>query len=155
MTAAAANTTASEMPVPQAMSQDDRRAGRRWKPFNIAAIILSLVVFWPLGLFLFVWVLMDRQLRELPGIVQSQFNRLRAWMSSQHFSVRSTVSGNRVFDEFQQTQFDRIDEIKTEIKDRDNAFRDFKAAQDREVEVQQFETFMQKSPAAGGETVAA
>lgn len=136
------------------MSQDNTQAGSRWTAFNIAAILLSLVVFWPLGLFLFVWILMDRQLRELPGIVQSQFNRLRAWLSSQKLSVGSTGSGNRVFDEFQQTQFDRIDEIKTEIKDRNNAFREFKVAQDRAMEEQQFETFMQKSPAAGGETAA-
>ena len=150
---AAAETTASDIPATQApaASSSETLTRGRWTLFNIAVIIVSFVVFWPLGLFLLVWIFMDRELRELPEIVQSLFSRLRGWMSRQNLSVRTTNSGNRVFDEFQQTQFDRIDEIKMEINERDNAYRDFKDEQDRAMEQQLFETFMQKKPAAGGE----
>ena len=108
---------------------------------NIAVIIAGFILFWPVGLFLLVWVLMDRELRELPGIIEGLFCRLRSWMRQQNVRVGS---GNRVFDEFQQTQYDRINEIKMEIRERDNAFREFKEEQDRAFEQQQFERFMQK-----------
>ncbi|MEM1295041.1 MAG: DUF2852 domain-containing protein [Verrucomicrobiota bacterium] len=110
-----------------------------WTPLNIGVVVAGLIVFWPIGLFLLCWVLANRDVSELPGIIKE---RTRDW---RWFNQPST-SGNRVFDEFQQTQLDRIDEIKREIKERYDAFKNYKAEKDRKAEQNEFEEFMKQAP---------
>ena len=67
------------------------------------------------------------------------------------FNRRSTESNpsineNSVFDEFQQTQYDRIAEIKEEIKERSRRFSEFRFDVKRRAEQEEFSQFMASHP---------
>lgn len=55
-------------------------------------------------------------------------------------------SDNVVFDEFQQTQYDRIREIKDEIKERSRRFAEFRARARRRADEAEFNEFMSEAP---------
>ncbi len=56
------------------------------------------------------------------------------------------VEDNVVFSEYQQTQYDRIREIKDEIKSRSKRFNDFRASAKRRADQEEFNQFMADSP---------
>lgn len=120
----------------------------KWTPLNIAAIIVGFVFLWPVGLFLLIWVLAGRDMRDLANVTLSLISKLASLFG------RHTVSGNRVFDDFQQTQFDRIEEIKAEIRERFNAFRAYKEQRDRRAEQHEFDEFMKMKPSVAGNEAA-
>ena len=66
----------------------------------------------------------------------------RLWMSYNE-------SDNLVFNEYQQTQYDHIQEIKEEIKKRAAAFRAFRSDAKRRKDHREFEEFMASSPDSG------
>ncbi len=113
-----------------------------WTLLNIGSIIVGFILFWPIGIFLLFWMLSNRDVRELPGIIKERTRGVRLWFNQQ------TNTGIRVFDEFQQTQMDRIDEIKKEIKERYEAFRHYKEEKNRAAEQNEFEEFMKRTPNA-------
>jgi len=57
-----------------------------------------------------------------------------------------STNGNSVFDEFQQTQYDRIAEIKEEIKERARRFNEFRMDAKRRAEQEEFSQFMASHP---------
>lgn len=125
----------------------------KWSPFNIVAMVLGFVVFWPIGLVLLFWILSGRDVRDLPAAIQ------RKW---QAFSQQSRVGlhrrggsdnamDNTVFNAYQQTQWDRVREIEGEIRDRAKRFMDFRADAKRradEKEFSEFREFMNSQPTA-------
>lgn len=131
-----------------------------WTPFGIGMMVLGYIVFWPLGLVLTLWMVSGRHVAELPRAigqtVSGWFPRRdgeaaggwseKAWSekawSHEGFS-RSRSSGNTVFDDYQQTQYDRISDIKREIKDTWHRFRDFRRDEQRRQERDEFDRFMQ------------
>ena len=112
-----------------------------WSSFNIAAMVLSFVFFWPIGLVVLAWILSGRDARDLPGAIKAKWGEFK--QGSQSFSERS---GNTVFNDFQQTQYDRINEIKHEIKTRSERFKEFKAEARRRADQDEFNRFMANSP---------
>lgn len=62
----------------------------------------------------------------------------------------SSESDNSLFNEFQQTQYDRIREIKEEIKDRSNRFNEYRADAKRRADEEEFNNFMSSSPERSG-----
>lgn len=112
-----------------------------WSGFNIAAMVLSFVFFWPIGLVVLFWILSGRDAQELPGFIKAKWQELRA--GTEGFSDRS---GNVVFNDFQQTQYDRINEIKHEIKMRADRFKEFKGDAQRRADQDEFNRFMANSP---------
>lgn len=123
--------------------KEDNKTRGNWTPLNIISVIVGIIVFWPVGLFLLIWVLMDRDVVEIGHMIRKEWRNLVA-----KFSRTKSASGNRVLDEFQQTQFDRIAEIKNEIKERSKAFHAYKEERDRATEQSEFEDFMRKKPAS-------
>jgi len=118
------------------------RAGRgNWTALNIAVMVASFVFFWPVGLVVLYWILTGRNVKDLPGAVMQKWNELRG--SSHGFTMHS---GNMVFNEFQQTQYDRINEIKHEIKMRSERFKEFRADAQRRADKEEFDRFMANSP---------
>ena len=100
--------------------------------------------FWPVGLVVLFWILSGRNVRDLPGVVQSVWARFFGnWGSERGFG-----SDNVVFDEYQQTQYDRIDEIKMEIRERARRFDDFRADAKRRADEAEFNQFMASAPAS-------
>lgn len=116
-------------------------AGRgNWTGLNIAVMVASFVCFWPLGLVVLYWILTGRNVKDLPGAIKQKWDDFQG--SSQGFSMHS---GNVVFNEFQQTQYDRINEIKHEIKMRSERFNEFRSDAKRRADKEEFDQFMANS----------
>lgn len=110
----------------------------RWSGINIAAMVFGFIFFWPVGLVVLFWILSGRHVQDLPNAVRELWNRT---FHSQDSLYRS-VSDNVVFNDYQQTQFDRIREIKQEIKTRAQRFADFRSDAKRRADQAEFEQFM-------------
>ncbi|MGB0843738.1 MAG: DUF2852 domain-containing protein [Alphaproteobacteria bacterium] len=111
----------------------------KWTTFNIAAMVLGFVFCWPIGLFVLFWIMSGRDVKQIPSALQEQWNRL--------FSGSNRSSGdksdNSVFNDYQQTQYDRISEIKEEIKDRASRFSEYRSDAKRRADEKEFRTFME------------
>lgn len=112
-----------------------------WSSFNILAMVLSFVFFWPAGLVVLYWILSGRNAKDLPGAMKEKWQELRGGS----FSL-SEGTGNSVFNDFQQTQYDRINEIKHEIKTRSEHFKAFRDDAKRRADQEEFNRFMASKP---------
>lgn len=113
----------------------------KWSGMNIFAMVLGFVFFWPVGLVILFWILSGRQVRDLPGAIKQQWNNV---FGSTGSSMPS--SDNSVFNAYQQTQYDRIREIKEEIRSRARRFREFRADARRRADEEEFSQFMANNP---------
>ena len=113
--------------------------GGKWSTFNIAAMVLGFVFFWPVGLFVLFWIISGRDVKEIPGALQGLWNKL----FSGNGKSTSGTTDNSIFNEYQQTQYDRITEIKDEIKDRASRFSNFRSDAKRQADEKEFRTFME------------
>lgn len=122
-----------------------RRGGRtckgNWSGFNIAAMVVGFVFFWPVGLVVLFWIMSGRQARDLPGAVREQWDRLFSNGKPDIFG-----NDNVVFSDYQQTQYDRISEIKEEIKSRARRFGEFRMDIKRRKDQDEFNRFMADGP---------
>lgn len=126
--------------------RNGQRCGGNWSGLNIAAMVVGFVLFWPVGLFLLFWNITGRGVQELPNAIRSLWSRVDdAWRGNGSDSRPNTE--NVVFNEFQQAQFERIREIKDEIKERARRFRDFRARAKRSADEEEFNQFMSDAPA--------
>ena len=114
-----------------------------WTPMNIAIMVLGFIFFTPIGLLVLFGLIMGVSPWQLPQKIASWFEQAsdRFGSSPSRPSYRGR-SGNKVFDEYQQTQLDRIEEIKTEVKERDQQFKTFKDDETRAKDKKQFDRFM-------------
>ena len=67
------------------------------------------------------------------------------------WTKQHTGTGNRIFDEYQQTQLDRITELKAEIREREAAVRRYSEEKKRAEDQNHFDEFMRRGPAGGSE----
>ncbi len=116
-----------------------------WSGINIAAMVIGFILFWPLGLVVLYWNITGRDLKELPGAFQDLWTKFMKGSSRQNVHSRSD---NTVFDEYQQTQYDRIKEIKDEIVERAHRFSLFREDAKRRAEEKEFKDFMSNNPDA-------
>lgn len=119
------------------------RCGGNWSGFNIAAMVVGFMLFWPLGLIALVWITLGRSIQELPGAVRDLANRIRSV-----FQLGGDTTSNSVFNDYQETQYDRIREIKEEIKRRADRFNEFKSVAKRKADEEEFRRFMDEYPNA-------
>ncbi len=120
-----------------------------WSLMNIAAMVLGFVLFWPLGLAVLFWNISGRDVRDIPGTVKQKWSDMFGGSHNRASYHGYSSSENAVFDEFQQTQFDRISEIKEEIKNRARRFGDFRANARRRAQEKEFQEFMSSNPVQG------
>ncbi len=118
----------------------DREQKAQWSGVNIAIMVFSFVFFWPAGLVVLYWIMTGRNAVELPAALKEKMSGL--WRQS---GARESQS-NRVFDEYQQTQYDRIREIKDEIKERSRRFEAFRRTAKRRADQEEFNQFMASTP---------
>ena len=123
--------------------QADRqcKSNGAWTPMSIALMVLGFVLFWPIGLAILFGIMAGIKPTALPGRMAAWFDGMKGQMSHP-FETKATHTGNRVFDEYQQTQMDRIEEIKAEVKDRSDRFNRFKGDEERQRQQDQFDRFM-------------
>lgn len=110
----------------------------RWTGFNIAAMVVGFVFFWPIGLVVLYWILKGRDARDLPAAIRDQWGQFRGRGYNR--------SDNVVFNEYQQTQYDRIKEIKDEIDSRATRFHAFRDDVQRRKDEEEFNRFMASAP---------
>ena len=110
----------------------------RWTGFNIAAMVVGFVFFWPVGLVVLYWILKGRDARDLPAAIRDQWRMFRGGSYNR--------SDNVVFNEYQQTQYDRTKEIKDEIDSRARRFTQFRDDAQRRKDEEEFNRFMASSP---------
>ena len=113
-------------------------SGGNWSGINIAAMVIGFVLFWPLGLVVLYWNISGKNLQDLPPAIQEKWNSLFGGVKNH----KDSEGENSIFDEFQQTQYDRIYEIKEEIKTRASNFRNFKEDAKRQADEAEFKDFM-------------
>ena len=113
-----------------------------WSCFNITAMVLGFVLFWPLGLFLLFWIVTGRSVKELPGQLAGLWATVKNWSG---FDTKVN-SDNVIFNEYQQTQYDRIRELKEEIKNRGRRFHEFREDAKRRADEEEFNRFMSSAP---------
>lgn len=125
-----------------------RQLGRKanWSGMNIAVMVIGFVLFWPAGLFLLYWNLTGRPISELPDAIRGLWNRITG--NFRDHNGRQD-SDNIVFNEYQQTQYDRIREIKDEIKKRADRFSEFRQGAKRRADEEEFNRFMSDAPVSG------
>ena len=120
-------------------------SGGHWSAANIAAMVLGFIIFAPIGFVILVWSILGNPVQELPGWVRYQWSRI--FRGNSAGSVKN--EDNVIFNEYQQTQHDRIREIKDEIRKRAEAFREFRANSQRRKDQQEFDDFMANKPENG------
>jgi len=109
-------------------------------------MVLGFILFWPLGLFILLWVLSGRSVKDLPQDIRDIWGKVSSyWVSDSPFHERAT-SDNAVFNEYQDAQYDRIREIKEEMKTRSDRFGDYRADVKRRADEDEFNRFMNESP---------
>ncbi len=116
--------------------------GGNWSGMNIAAMVIGFVFFWPVGLFLLYWNISGRNVKDLPGAIQEKWTAMFNGSFCKPRGHKDSKGENSVFDEFQQTQYDRITEIKEEIKNRARNFSDFRSEAKRRADESEFKEFM-------------
>lgn len=116
-------------------------ASANWSIANIVAMVIGFVLFWPLGLFVLYWILKGRNIMDLRGHLAEKWSRFKGNDSSE-----ASGTDNQIFNEYQQTQFDRIREIKDEIKERARRFTEFRSDAKRRADEEEFRRFMDDSP---------
>jgi len=117
----------------------------QWSCMNIVGMVLGFILFWPVGLVILFWILSGRNVQELPAAIKSKWGEM---FGGGKAMVSSDVddSGNSVFNAFQQTQHDRISEIKEEIRDRARRFSEYRADAQRRADEAEFNQFMSNKP---------
>ena len=113
----------------------------RWSGVNIAAMVVGFVFFWPVGLVVLFWIISGRQVQELPGAIREQWGRMFG-----NSSETGEAVDNVIFNEYQQTQYDRIREIKEEVKTRSSRFGEFRMNAKRRADQEEFNSFMSGGP---------
>jgi hypothetical protein len=110
-------------------------------------MVLGFIIFPPLGFVVLVWALMGRRIQDLPAWVREKWHQFFPVTRSAAYND----SDNVVFNEYQQTQYDRIREIRDEIGRRAEAFRTFRADAKKRKDQKEFEEFMSTNPGNGAE----
>lgn len=118
----------------------------RWSPTNIAGMVIGFVVFWPVGLVILAWILSGRHVRDLPAAIRDLWSRFFSKTESRFHSGTDNI----VFNEYQQTQYDRISEIKNEIRERARRFTEFREDIQRRRDREEFDRFMASAPGSSG-----
>ncbi len=113
-----------------------------WSGLNIAVMVIGFVLFWPVGLLVLYWNFTGRNVKDLPGAIQEKWYAMRSGSFGGSCESDQVNGENSVFDEFQQTQYDRIIEIKEEIKNRAHSFRNYRSDAKRQADEAEFKEFM-------------
>jgi hypothetical protein len=110
-----------------AVRREARRGRARMTPFEIAAMILGFIVFWPVGLAILFWVLWKRRQGEAVNVPD--------WVPRRIGSL-ARDSGNSAFEDWKRGELERLEQERQKLVAAQQEFADFlgqlKRAKDRE-----------------------
>jgi Protein of unknown function (DUF2852) len=147
-----------------------RRGGSRWSPFEIIAMVLGFIVFWPIGLAILFYKGWQRRYGgpDLQTLAADKWQDARHMMASNSSwksswgcggamrnarSFYTPASGNAAFDEWRTAELARLDEERRKLDDAQREFGEYVDAIRRAKDRDEFERFMterRNRPANGG-----
>lgn len=126
------------------------------RSFEIGAIVLGFIYWWPVGLALLAWKFSGypafAEMRDAARRGIGNFENARPASRFAHaFEAANRGSGNAAFDEYRRAELDRLEAQRRALEEESRAFAAFveelKRAKDRE----QFDVFMAQRRASGQE----
>ena len=142
-----------------------RRGGSRWTGFEVIAMILGFVVFWPIGLAILGYKFWQNRYGgpDLQTLANNKWQDARAMMSSNSSwacggSMRrasrfyASPTGNAAFDDWRKAELARLDEERRKLDDAQREFAEYVDAIRRAKDRDEFERFMaeRRTGPAGG-----
>ena len=130
-----------------------RRGFGRWTAFEIIAVVLGLIVFWPIGLAILGYKLWQAKMggADIETLAERGFRRARQAWSSGPASYRGwgPGTGNAAFDEWRAGELARLEAERRKLEEAHREFAEFvdnvRRAKDRE----EFERFMSERRGKG------
>ena len=127
---------------------EGRGFGRRCgggSPFELVAMILGFIVFWPLGLAILFWRMMRRNNGPMPfaanfGNWQSNWSQ-GSWSNSSAWG--GSHSGNSAFDDWKTAELERLEQERRKLADAQKAFGEHLSNLRKAKDRAQFDEFMQ------------
>jgi hypothetical protein len=146
-----------------------RSGGSRWSAFEIIAMVLGFIVFWPIGLAILFYKLWHRRFGgpDLQTLATNKWQDARtamsgnsSWSSSWGCGAMKRASGfyspstgNAAFDEWRTAELARLDEERRKLDSAQREFAEYSDAIRRAKDREEFERFMAERrarPAGGG-----
>jgi Protein of unknown function (DUF2852) len=125
------------------------RGGGRWSAFEIAAMVLGFIVFWPIGLAILGYKLWQSKMGgpDMQTVAQRGWSQARsAWTGAtpgpQSWGFGS--SGNSAFDAWKQAELARLEEERRRLEESHREFAEFMENVRRAKDREEFERFMQE-----------
>jgi hypothetical protein len=136
-----------------------RRYASRWTPFEIIAMVLGFIVFWPIGLAILGYKFFQRRHGgpDLQTLAANKWQDARTMMTSNagwgSWSCGRTAqrgnrwyyaspTGNAAFDEWRQAELARLDEERRKLDEAQREFAEYVEAIRRAKDREEFERFM-------------
>ena len=130
-----------------------RRGGGQasWTPFEIAAMVLGFIVFWPIGLAILGYKYWQRRNggADLGTVASNTWNDARAAMTGAAASNPrpwssgySPSTGNRAFDEWKGVELARLEAERQKLEEAHREFAEFVASVRKAKDREEFERFM-------------
>jgi hypothetical protein len=127
----------------------------KWKPMELAAMILGFALFWPIGLAILGWKIYQAKTDYAGDFGQFAHEKWGGFEKrcglggmSRNFAGGWQSSGNWAFDEWRKAELDRLEEERRKIFEAEKAFNDYLEGLRRAKDREEFERFM-ASRAAG------
>jgi Protein of unknown function (DUF2852) len=141
-----------------------RRGGARWTAFEIIAMVLGFIVFWPIGLAILGYKFWQHRYGgpDLQTLATNKWQDARTMMASnsswgcgamRRASRFYPASGNAAFDEWRTAELVRLDEERRKLDQAQREFAEYVDAIRRAKDREEFERFMAERrarPANGG-----
>ena len=146
------------------------RRGSRWSPFEIVAMILGFIVFWPIGLAILGYKFWQSRYGgpDLQTLANEKWQDARTMMNSNSAwsswgcggaakranRFYASTSGNAAFDEWRTAELVRLDEERRKLDEAQRDFAEYVDAIRRAKDREEFERFMaerRSRPAGGGQ----
>jgi Protein of unknown function (DUF2852) len=142
-----------------------RRGGSRWTAFEIIAMVLGFIVFWPIGLAILGYKFWQSRNGgpDLQTLAANKWQDARAMMASNSSwgcgAARRpggfyAASGNAAFDEWRTAELARLDEERRKLDEARRDFAEYVDAIRRAKDREEFERFMAERrarPPGGGQ----
>jgi hypothetical protein len=142
-----------------------RRGGSRWTTFEIIAMVLGFIVFWPIGLAILGYKFWQSRNGgpDLQTLATNKWQDARTMMASnsswgcgaaKRASRFYSASGNAAFDEWRAAELVRLDEERRKLDEAQREFAEYVDAIRRAKDREEFDRFMAERrarPAGGGQ----
>ena len=139
-----------------------RSGGSRWTAFEILAMVLGFIVFWPIGLAILGYKFWQRRNGgpDLQTLATNKWQDARTMMSGNSSwwacgasRAYGAPTGNAAFNEWRTAELTRLDEERRKLDDAQREFAEYVDAIRRAKDREEFERFMAERrarPAGGG-----